>query len=205
MAIDNVQPIAQDVPSEQRVFARQNLFTSIYKPPQSDTVNVNLYQDFAYASIAGEGSFLMTTGANIVLDHVFEFGPFCTYTPNQNIEINSDDLKSDLVLNSYFYCGTMFAYTPIANKIFHPRLFLDLAMGNTHGSAITKNTRIVSPVNYVFMVIKPAVSLDINLWSFLQWSTAIQYRFQVNIGGPSNDMGSKASGVEISTGPVFQL
>lgn len=204
MAIDEVQPIA-DMPAEHRVFTRQNLFPGIYKPPQQDTINVNIYQDFAYAMIASQSQFLMTTGVNVVLDHVFEFGPFCSYLPNQTIEKSSDSLNSTLYLNSYFYCGNMFAYTPIANKAFHPKLFLDIALGNASGISIANNTRISSPVNYVFMVLKPAAALEMNLWWFLQWTASIQYRFQINLGGPSNDMGGKASGLEVSTGPVFQF
>ena len=204
MAID-VQPVTADVPAEHRIFTRQNFFPSIYRPPQRDLINVNIYQDFAYALIASKSHFLMTTGVNVVLDHVFEFGPFCTYMVGQTINKHSDSLKSNLFLNSYFYCGNMFAYVPLADKKFHPKVFFDIGLGNANGTAVTERTSIAKSTNYVFMVLKPAAALEMNLLWFLQWTVAVQYRFQIDLGGPSSDMGGKASGLEISTGPVFQF
>lgn len=193
------------VPAEQKVFARQNLFSGIYKPPIHDNIGVNLYQDFSYSWVGSQGYFAMATGLNVVLNHVFEFGPFCNYFL-ENVTIDNSDLSNNsLILSSYFYCGNMLAYVPIANKMFHPKIWLDVGLGNAQGVARNNTLNVQSDVSYVFVVLKPAIAVEVNLFSFLQWTAAAQYRLQINVDGPSDDLGPKASGFELSTGPVIHF
>lgn len=202
MAVD-----AYPVPAESRVFVRQNIFPGIYKSPVNDSVDVNVYQDFSASWVGSTPYFAMATGVNVVLNHVFEFGPYCNYfLENVNIE-DSSIANNRLILNSYFYCGNMFAYVPLAQKMFHPKIWLDVGLGNASGIAQNRSNGIQADVNYVFFVLKPALALEMNLFSFLQWTAAVQYRFQMQIYGPgtADDLGSKSSGLEISTGPVFHF
>lgn len=201
MAVD-----AYPVPAESKVFVRQNIFPGIYKSPYNDAIDVNVYQDFSASWVGSQVYFAMATGINVVLNHVFEFGPFCNYILGENVKIeNSGFANNRLLLNTYYYCGNMFSYVPIANKMFHPKLWLDLGLGNANGVAQNKQILTESSVKYVFFVIKPGVALEMNLFSFLQWTLAAQYRFQLQIHGPTNDLGSKSSGLELSTGPVIHF
>lgn len=204
MAIDVSPPPA---PAEQRVFIRQNLISGIYTPPLYDSVKTNVYQDFALSWIRSKPYFTMATGVNIVLNYNFEFGAFCNYAL-QNIDIplaDSGIVDNSITINRYFYCGNMFAYVPLADKMFHPKIWLDVGLGNAQGTSINKNSKAPASLSYLFFVLKPAIALEMNLFSFLQWTIAAQYRLQFNINGPSDDMGSKASGLEVSTGPVFHF
>lgn len=197
---------AQPVPvAEQKVFVRQNIFPGIYKPPVNDAIDVNVYQDFSFSMVGSDGYFAMATGVNVVLNHVFEFGPFCNYFLQDVTRNDTSNPGNTLFLDSYFYCGNMFAYTPLSEKKFHPKIYFDIGLGNAHGYSRSASSPIQTEVDYVFLVLKPAIALEINLWSFLQWTAAIQYRFQAQLNGPSDDLGGKASGLEISTGPVFQF
>jgi len=211
MALDDTQSIL----TEERVFARQNLFSSIYQPPVSDAINVNVYQDFAYSKIGSSNNFLMTTGVNVVINHFFELGPFCTYLGNGKIvQIEDPDKgeqtpkgtkKDKLRFDSYFYCGAMFAYVPLANKIVHPKAFLDVGLGGISGVAEDED-EVRFRKSYSFIVLKPAIAAEINLLSFLQWTAAVQYRFQVGLGNESQKkVGRKTSGIEASTGIVLHF
>jgi len=224
MAIDDTQPI----PVEERLFVRQNLFSSIYKPPTSDAINVNIYQDFAYSKIGTVNSFLMTTGVNVVVNHFLEFGPFCTYLgapqsptitdPNAPAPIPEGNVERDtLTFVNYFYCGAMFGYIPLAKKVVHPKVFLDIGMGGMNGEGASK-LGIPSAMSYSFLVLKPALAAEVNLFSFLQWTAAVQYRFQIGLGNEyevknakgtytidERKVGNDTGGIEVSTGFVFQF
>jgi hypothetical protein len=204
MAIDVSPPPA---PAEQRLFIRQNLISGIYTPPLYDSIKTNIYQDVAISWIRNNAYLTMATGVNIVLDYAFEFGAFCNYSL-QNISIpasKSGIADNSILLTTYFYCGNMVAYVPLADKMFHPKIWLDVGLGSAQGSTSNVFSKAPGSVSYLFFVVKPAIALEMNLVSFLQWTLAAQYRLQFNISGPSNDMGTKASGFEVSTGPVFHF
>lgn len=204
MAIDVSPPPA---PAEQRLFIRQNIISGIYTPPLYDSIKTNIYQDVAFSWIRDNPYLTMATGVNIVLDYAFEFGAFCNYAL-QNIDVplsKSGIHQNSIVFDRYFYCGNMFAYVPLADKMFHPKIWLDVGLGNAQGTSTNVRSLAPTSLSYLFFVLKPAIALEMNLFSFLQWTLAAQYRLQFEINGPSNDMGTKASGLEASTGPVFHF
>lgn len=204
------------LPSEQRVFVRQNIFADIYKVKSNNLINVDIYQDFVYTNIGSSQNFLMSTGLNVVINQMVEFGPFCSYfvgsqtidikDPNQNKPTPSGASKRDrLNLVNYFYCGGMVGYIPLSEKVIHPEVFLDIGLGTMNGIGVTPEN-FTFPVSYAFLVLKPAIAADVNLLSFLQWRTALQYRFQVGLGNnDESKTGNETSGLEVSTGLILQL
>lgn len=203
MAID-IYP----VPTEQRTYTRHNLFTDSQTLPFKDSVGVNLYQDFSYVRLASENYFGMTTGAEVVLNHAGKLGLFCSYQfPHAQYPPAQDLTATSTIfyIGNYTYCGFSLAYVPLSEHIFHPVFSVDLGLGSIHASKTTGVK--VHETYYMIYVIKPEIALEMNLLSFLQWTFGVHYRFQISSFGPSDSssFNGKASGIEVSTGPVFNL
>lgn len=196
MAIDD----APAIPAEYRNYVRQNWFSGVYVPPTHDTIHVNIYQDVFYTQVSKSSYVGMTTGLNVVLDNIFEFGPFCSYILDTVSFADTHKPGNTVHLSPYYYCGAMLGVVPLAEKTFHPVAALNLGFGDAHGKTLSKDG-ISETVNYTFVVIKPSLALETNLLSFLQWTLSAQYRFQIPIQNPSlMNLGSNASGVELATG-----
>lgn len=202
MAID-----IYSVPAVERTYVRQNLFSDATPRKAESSIGVNIYQDFGYTQADGDGYFAMTTGATVVLNQWAEFGLFCSYWFPKTNPINSDTTPNQIMyMGNMVYCGNTIGFIPWADKIVHPKFALDV--GFTSVSATLFNaSNIARRIDYPLLILKPAIILETNVLSFLQWTVGIRYRFQIALNGPteSGKLDSKANWLEFSTGPVFNV
>lgn len=219
------------VPAEQKTYTRQNLFVADSHEIPNHSIGVNIYQDFAYTQFNSQSYLAMTTGATVVADQWVEFGVFCSYTLPSikpiNVQISTGLTTTDLKTN--FYCGNTLGFIAWPESMVHAKFAVDLGIG----SEKTKKCQYVddengtrksddncvpptSPFNQVYarqdftypvLVIRPAILLEANLFSFLQWTFGVRYRFQFSPirTAEASKIGSKSSWLEISTGPVFNI
>lgn len=202
MAID-----IYSVPVAEQSYVRQNLFSDPTPRRAKDSIGVNIYQDLGYTQADGESYFAMTTGATVVLNQWAEFGIFCSYWLPKTKPIDADTSPNQVMyLSNMFYCGNTIGFIPWADKVVHPKIALDV--GFTTASATQFNaSNIPRRIDYPILILKPAIMLETNILSFLQWTFGIRYRFQIGIHGPSESghLDSKANWAEFTTGPVFNL
>lgn len=219
------------VPAEQRTYTRQNLFVANSQEVPTHSIGVNAYQDFAYTRMNAQSYLAMTTGATVVLDQWVEFGLFCSYTvPSvKPIDVPIDSGITYTNMKHYLYCGNTLGFIVWPEKMIHPKFGIDLGIGyettnkcirtdNRNQNKTTDPTCSDPPsdfpqvyqrkdVIYPIFVVKPAVVLEANLFSFLQWTLGLRYRFQISPTRTSEaqKLDAKSSWLEISTGPIFNI
>lgn len=215
------------VPVEQRNYTRQNLFVADSQEVPTHSIGVNAYQDFAYTQLNAKSYLAMTTGATVVADQWVEFGLFCSYTLPSiapiNVPISTGQTTTNL--GHYLYCGNTLGFIVWPEKMFHPKFGIDLGIGYEKttkcqlvdgGTADPNCIQSTSPFGdvyarkefiYPIFVVKPAVVLEANLFSFLQWTLGLRYRFQISPTRTTEaqKLDAKSSWFEISTGPVFNI
>lgn len=208
MAID-----AYPVIIEQKTYTRQNLFFHNTQDTYKSSIGVNIYQDFAYTQLNSASYLAMTTGATVVMNQWAEFGIFCSYMVPKAELITTDSVSQPTMgLGNYVYCGNTLGFIPWAEKIFHPKFAVDVGIGGATTQQLTNCdasgcTGDAKQISYPIFIIKPAILLEANLFSFLQWTLGVRYRFQLssNSANDTSTLNSKASWFEFSTGPVFNV
>jgi len=216
MAID-----IYSVPAEQRTYIRDNLFTDPTSQVSNDGVGVNIYQDFIFTKLYDVFSVGMTTGAAVVLNHFVDLGFFCSYyfPKVKDLEFKNDTsiyIQGDPKFHykTYAFCGGTLGYTPIPEKIVHPRIGLDVGLGNTSATITYKSApKEPSSITFPYLIFRPTINMEVNIYSFIQWRLGLGYRFQVTaasqnikdeaLGGSSSHADRAMSSLEVSTGIVF--
>ncbi len=202
MAID-----VYSIPVEERTYIRENLFQKPTAQKANQSIGVNLYEDLLYTQIDSKSYFGSTTRASVVYNQWLDFGVFCSvYLPTTDPIFANNSSNSTMFLNTYFFCGNTLGFSILPEKTFHPRFALDVGMGKAAGDFFDAKNNI-KRIDYPILVLRPAVILDMNIYSFLQWTLGVSYRFQMSFYGPegASTLNSKANWLEFSTGPVFNL
>jgi len=215
MAID-----VYSVPAEHRTYIRENLFTDSTKQVSDDAVGVNIYQDFMFTKLNDKGVFGMTTGATAVLNHFMDLGFFCSYYFPKVEDFTVSVSEANLVVknpkfsyNTYAFCGTTVGYIPLSEKIVHPRVGLDVGFGKTSATYQNLLSTNSTDTSYPFIILRPTINMEVNMYSFIQWRLGLGYRFQIsilnsdsktrNLRGTSSTADRNMSEFEVSTSIVF--
>jgi hypothetical protein len=70
------------------------------------------------------------------------------------------------------YCGVTLYYTPLAHSIFHPSLSIFIGEGSLGMSKASDDVR--------FNIIRPNLSLEVNILQLLRVSLGVGYKFPFN-------------------------
>lgn len=156
------------LPNEKSLFIQQNLITQVSVIENVDNIGLFLNENMAFSVIEGSSKFFFDTQAGISLNHYYGISLGCSFMLG-NIKFKDNKDESD----GCRFCGVTLYYTPIAHAIFHPSLSVFVGDASL-GLKSSKDNEVR------FNIIRPNLSLELNILQFLKVSLGVGYKFPFN-------------------------
>jgi hypothetical protein len=166
---------AATVPKIKSYFVQQNLFNKISVKENDDSIGYFLQENLIINHLNSDFVMGSDTEVGLALNHYFTLS-WGYYFTIQNFNLSA--AGSQGTFTSFTYQGIRVSYIPMAYSIFHPRISL-LIWGD--GSASSKDfpNPDTGSTGYStsFNIIKPSVSLEVNIMNILRASLGLGYRY----------------------------